>query len=138
LWVSETADDTVVEIDPEARTIVATIPLDISVGAITASDDAVFVTDRDGGTLTRIDMADPSSPSTSPVADLPTRPEVGAGGLWLLSPDAGTLHRYDTETLAEIQVVDVEGVLGGLAIDGDDLWVTRFDADELVRVTVGS
>ena len=110
--------------------------LDVEVGAITASDDAVYVVDRDGATLTRIDMADTSSQSSVGVAASPTSPEAGAGGVWLVSPETGNLYQYDFQSLAESQVVEIGGGPGGLAIDRDELWVTRSETDDLVRVTV--
>jgi len=104
--------------------------------SIAGSDEAVYVTDRAGATITRIDVADTTSRTAVEVVELPTSPAVGADGLWLVSPEAGTLHLYDPDTLVEEQVVDVGGVLGGLAVNGRELWITRTDSSEVVPVSV--
>ena len=138
LWVADTGDDTVIQIDAGSGAVVSTTALAGGAGAITASDTALYVTDRAAATLTRIPFDDLDDQSTVGVADQPTRPEVGAGGVWLLSPAAGTLHRHDPDTLEELQVIEVTGTLGGMAIARSDVWVTRADGDELVKVTPGS
>ena len=136
LWVVDTAADTLVRVDPDGLAVLETVPVEGEADSIAGSDEAVYVTDRAGATITRIDVADTTSRTAVEVVELPTSPAVGADGLWLVSPEAGTLHLYDPDTLVEEQVVDVGGVLGGLAVDGRELWITRTDSSEVVPVSV--
>lgn len=123
VWVP--AEGGIVRIDPESGAIVATIPIAAeAVTDLAAADDAVWVTDKNGGRVFRVDAA-----TNTVVAEI----ETGAGahdlaidehGVWVTNYRANTVSRIDPAT-NEV-VATIEGVGSGVGISAGDgaIWVS--------------
>ena len=112
VWVP--SRDGITRIDPTTGEVTATIPLDVGVTDLAASDDAVWTTYDEDGTVTRID------PATNAVV---TTLETGAGahdlaidehGVWVTNYRANTVSRIDPS--ANTVVATIDGVGSGVGI----------------------
>ncbi len=123
VWVP--AEGGIARIDQESGAVVATISIDSGeVTDLAAADDAVWVSDKNGGRVFRIDPA-----TNAVVAEI----ETGAGahdfaidkhGVWVTNYRANTVSRIDPAT-NEV-VATIEGVGSGVGISAGDgaIWVS--------------
>jgi DNA-binding beta-propeller fold protein YncE len=88
----------------------------------------VWVTSSEGDLLFEID------PSTNrvtraieDVCDIPTAVAAGQGAVWVTCLGDGTLRRIDPAG-GDPVVIQVDGVPGGIAVDGDHVWATVRDS----------
>jgi virginiamycin B lyase len=123
VWVSN--PDGVTRLDPVTGAAVARTALDVSeVTEVAASGDAVWVSDKVGGTVTRID------PATN---DVVARMRTGYGahhmviddhGVWIANYKANTVSRIDPATNRVVATIDDVGSGVGITSDGESVYVS--------------
>ncbi len=126
VWVP--SPDGVTRLDPVTGAADARTDLDVSeVTEIAASGDAVWVTDKVGGTVTRIDPA-----TNEVVAKIQTglgahHMAIDAHGVWIANYRANTVSRIDPATNRVVATIDHAGSGVGIASDGETVYVsTRY------------
>jgi len=131
VWVANYRDGTVSRIDPQSRSVAATIrvgvhPKGIAVGA----DGSVWVILYDEGRVARID------PKTNTVAQvLPVGSSyvgIGEGAVWVTNEDEDTLSRIDPGSGRVTATVPVGHWPVGIAAGEGAVWVANYD-DATVR-----
>jgi DNA-binding beta-propeller fold protein YncE len=92
VWVANSADDTVSRIDPASGRVVGR-PIDVGDQplGVAAARDAVWVANGAGDSLTRIRLRTNRADRTISLRFAPTAVAVGAGAVWVVSADRGTL-----------------------------------------------
>ena len=108
----------VTRIDPVSGAIAATIALDSGVTDLEASDDAVWTTHKEDGSVTRIDPA-----TNAVVANIETGPGahdlvIDDSGVWITNYQANTVSRIDP--LTNTVVTTITGVGSGVGISAGD------------------
>lgn len=123
IWVN--AEGGIARLDPSSGVVAATIPIDAEeVTDLAAADDGIWVTDKVGGRVFRVDPA-----TNAVVAEI----ETGAGahnlaidehGVWITNYQANTVSRIDPTT--NQVVATIEGVGSGVGISAGDgaVWVS--------------
>lgn len=135
VWVSQSGAGSVVRIDPQTNTIVATVAIGQPGGSgpegspseISVYEDQVWVLSNADGMLVRIDpatstvaksfaveLADVSAPASSMVVD--------EHGLWVTDTEAGTLVNIDPQTGAVLATIDIPNA-NGVAAGFGSIWV---------------
>jgi YVTN family beta-propeller protein len=123
VWVPN--PDGVTRLDPLTGAAVARTDLDVSeVTEIAASDDAVWVTDKVGGTVTRIDPA-----TNEVVAKIKTgygahHMAIDEHGVWIANYKANTVSRIDPATNRVVATIDHVGSGVGITTDGESVYVS--------------
>jgi YVTN family beta-propeller protein len=130
VWVSSSADDTVLRVDPATSRVTAAVriaaagervagPYGIAVGG-----GSVWVADSLANAVSRIDPRLRAVTATIPVGLRPTNVAVGEHAVWVLNRGDGTVSRIDPETNIVSRVLRVGAHPTGLAIGAGAVWVT--------------
>ena len=124
VWVVNGMSGTVSRID--ARTdeiVVAAIALTAKPTAIAIGDGAVWVTSSEQDQLIEIDPSTNRVIGSIAVCDIPTAVAAGDGAVWVACLGDSTLRRIDPAG-GDPVVTQLNGVPGGIAVDGDRIWTT--------------
>jgi YVTN family beta-propeller protein len=143
VWVGNTQDDTLMEIDPVRRKVMATIPLEGPPAALVAGPSAVWVVtgaESIGSRLEllRFDARFPKEPTARAAlgnsTGSPRQPlALGMSTVWARGPSARTLVRRDPRTLQRRSVVRLGGTASAIAKAADGMWATTW-GNRLLRV----
>jgi YVTN family beta-propeller protein len=116
-------------LDPESGEVTATVGLEDRPGSVATSADAVWVTNPDVGTVTRIDANELAVVDTIQVGENPTGIAVGLDAVWVVESGGPTVSRISPETNTVVgEPIRVGNGPAGVAVGEGSLWVTnRFD-----------
>ena len=140
IWVANTGDGTVSEVDPATAT---TVGRPIATGGrptdVAAQAGEVWVIDNFGGRLIAID---PSPPSGTPTAGEPTdtaaRPRgvaIGFGSVWVSSGEDGAVQRF-AQSSAQLQATFAVGDdPADVDIGAAAVWTADEDSSTVSRIT---
>ena len=140
IWVANTGDGTVSEVDPATAT---TVGRPIATGGrptdVAAQAGEVWVIDNFGGRLIPID---PSPPSGTPTAGEPTetaaRPRgvaIGFGSVWVSSGEDGAVQRF-AQSSAQLQATFAVGDdPADVDIGAAAVWTADEDSSTVSRIT---
>jgi peptide/nickel transport system substrate-binding protein len=144
---SEIAPNSIGVLDPESGELIATVGLEDRPGSVAASADALWVTNPDDGTVTRIDPDEQEIRDTIPVGENPTGIAVGFDGVWVVNSGGPSVSRISPDTNEVVDTIAVGNGPAGIAVGEGAVWVTnRFDATisrvdsgggEVVEIPVG-
>jgi len=123
VWVSDEAGDRVVQIDPQADQVIATINVGSGPTAIAVGFGSVWLTNSLDGTVSRIDPATDSVQATIEVGDGAGAIGIGEGGVWVADQYAGTVARIDPATDSVTRTIRVGSLPQGVAIADGLVWV---------------
>ena len=113
--------------------IVARPDPDADVTAIaTGLDGAVWTTDDDANTVTRIDRT--GSRVTIPVGNRPSGIAAGAGAMWVAYRGDGTLARIDLATHTPTRLITVGSAPAGVAFGAGSVWVANSGDGTVSRI----
>jgi peptide/nickel transport system substrate-binding protein len=101
---------------------------EITVGhapAAVASGDAIWVTNADENSVSRIDPATNTVRDTISVGDAPSGVAVGGGAVWVANGFDGTLSRISPDTDNVVQTIHVGNGPAGVAYGAGAVWVTN-------------
>jgi YVTN family beta-propeller protein len=116
-------------LDPESGEVTAMVGLEESPGSIAASSEALWVTNPDVGTVTRIDPIEQDvQDSTIQVGENPTGIAAGFGAVWVLESGGPSVSRISPDTNQVVKTISVGNGPAGIAVGEGAVWVTnRFD-----------
>jgi len=124
VWVANTGDNTVSEINP--RTLGDARP-PITVGsrpwAVATGAGAVWVANEGSNNVFRID-AESGSITQIDVGHQPTALAVGSGAVWVANSGDGTVSRIDPSSNRVNKTITVGNRLSGIAVGEGSVWVT--------------
>jgi peptide/nickel transport system substrate-binding protein len=125
---SEIEPNSVGVLDPESGEVTATVELADRPGAVAASAAAVWVTNPDDGTVTRIDPNAQEIRDTIRVGENPTGIAVGEGAVWVVNSGGPSVSRISPDTNEVVDTIEVGNGPAGVAVGEGSVWVTnRFD-----------
>jgi YVTN family beta-propeller protein len=118
-------------IDAAGNTVKGEIPVDAAPTSVALGEEAVWVTNANEGTVSRIDPVTRSVRDTITVGDTPSGIAVGASAVWVANQHDGTVSRIDPETNAEVETIHVGNDPTAVAFGEGSVWVTN-SADRTV------
>jgi YVTN family beta-propeller protein len=126
---SEIEQNSVGVLDPESGDVVATVRLEEHPGSVATSADAVWVTNPDVDTVTRIEPNELEIRDSIPVGETPTGIAVGFGAVWVVNSGGKSVSRISPDTNEVVgEPIEVGNGPVGIAAGEDAVWVTnRFD-----------
>ena len=95
---SEIEPNSIGVLDPESGEVIATVGLEDRPGSVAASADAVWVTNPDAGTVTRIDPDEQAVRDSIPVGENPTGIAVGVDAVWVVESGGPSVSRISPDT----------------------------------------
>ena len=119
--LSSPGADVLRQVDPNAG------PTAIDVGA-----GAVWVTDTDANSVTRVDPTGLLTPI--PVGHGPSGVAVGAGGVWVADTLDDAVVRIDQNTRAVTATIPVGRAPKGIAVGADSVWVANSGDGTVTRI----
>ena len=115
-------------LDLESGEVTETIALEGRPGSVAASADAVWVTNPDVGTVTRIDPNEQEVRDSIQVGENPTGIAVGFDAVWVVESGGPSVSRISSGTNDIVDTIDVGNGPAGIAVGEGSVWVTnRFD-----------
>jgi YVTN family beta-propeller protein len=130
VWVSSSARDRVLRLDPRTGRVEARVPI-VAGNAhhagpygIAFGDGAVWVADALAGTVSRINAQRNRVAATIRVETRPTHIAVGDGAVWVLNAGAGTVSRIDPRRNSVVATIHVGPDATGIAAGLGSVWVT--------------
>lgn len=125
---SEIDPNSIGVLDPDSGEVIATIGLESRPGSVAASEDAVWVTNPDVGTVTQFDPNEQQIRDTIQVGENPTGIVVGFDAAWVVESGGPTVSRISLATREVFDPIPVGNGPTGIAIGEGSVWVTnRFD-----------
>jgi DNA-binding SARP family transcriptional activator/DNA-binding beta-propeller fold protein YncE/ABC-type branched-subunit amino acid transport system substrate-binding protein len=131
VWVTSSANDTLLRLDPRSGRVVAEIPMAAVRGervagpyGVAVGYGSVWVTDALGNALTRVDPDRNVVVATVGVGRRPTRLAVGEGAVWVLNAGDGTVSRVDPDSARVEATIPVGSDATSIAAGEGSVWVT--------------
>jgi YVTN family beta-propeller protein len=112
-------------IDADGEAIAAAIPVDAAPTSVARGGGAIWVTNANDGTVSRIDPVTRSVRQTVTVGDSPSGIAFGAGAVWVANHFDGTVSRIDPETNTEVDVIAVGNGPTAVAFGEGSIWVAN-------------
>jgi YVTN family beta-propeller protein len=123
---SEIEPNSVGVLDPESGEVTATVELEDRPGSVASSADAVWVTNPDVGTVTRIDPIDQEIRDSIPVGENPTGITVGFDAVWVMNSGGQSVSRISPQTNTAVgKEIEVGNGPAGIAAGEGAVWVTN-------------
>jgi len=144
IWVANTGDGTVSEIDPEtAETLHSPVEVGGRPTDIAAGGEGVWAVDNFGGKLVPID---PAPPSGTPVAGeavatgpRPRAVAVGFGSIWVAVGESGELQRFSLSTSPELEgSTGVGDDPADIDVGGGSIWTADEGGDTVTKLEPGT
>ncbi len=126
LWIVDRAANSVAEVDPATNRKLDEVDVGAAPSAIAVGAGALWVTNFDDDTVTRIVLAESGAPTRSdfPVGDGPVDVAVGEGGVWVASSLDRTVTRLDPATGEIVATIELGNEPQRLAAGGGAVWVS--------------
>lgn len=136
--VAAVAGNSVAVVDPGSGRLVADVRLGTGPADVTAASRAVWVTNPDSATVTRIDRATRTVRQTIRVGDGPSAIAAGAGAIWVANGLRGTVSRIDSTTNDVVQTIAVGNGPSGIAVGYGSVWVANRDDHTVSQIDPSS
>jgi virginiamycin B lyase len=137
VWISNKPRDSVTRLDPQTNTAAATIPVGKApCSGLAAAFGSLWVPVCDDNALARVDLKNGKVTASIPtgIADSEGSVVAGAGSVWMLTDEKGTLARFDPATNKAVAEVYLAPGSFGAAFGEDALWVTSTEKSLVTRV----
>ena len=127
------------EANPAGRVVGHPIAVGSSPGQAVGGGGAIWVTNSDDATVSRIDP-ESNSVRGSPirVGRRPVFLASGPGTIWVSNSEHGTVTRIDTRSNRAVATIDVGGAPLGIASGEGAIWVADAQNNEVVRIDPAS
>jgi YVTN family beta-propeller protein len=121
--------------DGEGPRVIETIEVDGRPLGLAVARGEVWVTDRSGGVVSRIDAeSNEVMRGQIPVGDDPVGVKFGAGSLWVANSGSDTVSRIDAGSAKVIDEIPVGRSPAGVRAGEGAVWVTNIDDDTVSRI----
>lgn len=140
LWATAAEEDKVVRIDPRTGKLDETDVGDYPVGLVVAGG-SVWVANRDGGTVSRVDAATMEVVDTIDVGTYPTWIDAAGGSVWVSNQPDGTVSQIDVTTGELVGPIKIASPSGNdiaaahiVVADGESVWVSSITERSISRI----
>lgn len=130
VWVHNSAQATVVRVDPKTNQVVATIPVGHGSGDLRLGAGFVWVVNHDDGTVSKID------PQTNTVvATIALPPPLGflgasPGAVWVANRRQGQVMKLDPHTNQVVATIPIADGPAWMTYAAGSLWVCSLEAEQ--------
>ena len=128
------AADSVGAISAAGGVVTADVPVGSSPSSVAAGDGAVWVTNYNAGTVSRIDPATHAVKETIPAVSTPSAIAVGAGSVWVANTWSGTVSWINPTVNRVVETIPVGNGPSGIAVGDGSVWVANSSDGTLTRI----
>jgi YVTN family beta-propeller protein len=135
VWVTNTLDDTVSQIDLQSTRVVGSIRVGRSPVGVAAGGASIWVANAGSDTVSRID---PNTSTVSATIDVGRRPRavvVGSDSVWVANELDDSVTRIDPATNRVRETIRVGAGPSSLALAAGSVWVANNHDGTLTRIT---
>ncbi len=125
VWVANSADNTVTELDASTGAVIQTIAVGIEPEGVSSDGTHVWVTNSGTDTVTELDASTGAVIQTITVGREPFGVSSDGTHVWVANSADGTVTELDASTGAVIQTITVGSNPAGVSSDGTHVWVTN-------------
>jgi YVTN family beta-propeller protein len=133
VWIADTAEDLVLRIDPDSRTV-DRIPVGHHPTAVAVGDGQVWVVNQLDRTVSEVNPQARRQVGTIQVGNGATAIAYGHGSVWVANATDYSLSRIDTEGGKVVATIPLAGVPAGIAAARRGMWVTSSSTGQLLLV----
>jgi len=133
VWVTDTASDQLLRIDPQRRTV-DRIPVGHGPTGVAVGDGQVWVVNQLDRTVSEINPRALRQVGTVQVGNGASAISFGHGSVWVANTTDYTLSRIDPVRAKVVATIPLAGVPGGVASGGEGIWVASSSTGELLLV----
>ena len=137
VWVTDTADDRLLRIDPERRTV-DRIPVGHHPTGVAIGGGQVWVVNQLDRSVSEINPRALRQVGTVQVGNGASAIAFGHGSVWVANTTDYSLSRIDPERAKVVATVPLAGVPGGVASGHEGMWVASSSTGQLLLVNPGS
>jgi peptide/nickel transport system substrate-binding protein len=119
-------------LDARTSRVVETIDPGAGLAALAVGPDAVWFTDSEANTVTRVDPSGYLSPIA--VRGRPSAIAAGAGAVWVAAFDDDAVVRIDPRTREVTKTIPVGAAPGGIAVGAGSVWVANSRDGTVTRI----
>jgi YVTN family beta-propeller protein len=131
VWVAPSAG-LLSRLSPRTARVVRQVDPNAGPTAVAVGEDAVWVTDTDANTVTRIDPTGLLTPIA--VGHGPSAVAVGAGAVWVADTLDNAIVRIDPSTHAVTSTIPVGQAPSGVAVGAGSVWVANSGDGTVTRI----
>lgn len=128
------APDSVGAISPSGGVVSSDVPVASSPSAMASGPGALWVSNYNAGTVSRIDPTTRALVQTISAGQTPSGIAVGAGAAWVANYIVGTVSRIDPTVNRVVQTIPVGNSPTGVAVGFGSVWVTNSSDGTLTRI----
>jgi YVTN family beta-propeller protein len=121
-------------VDPVRGVLTAQVAVGAAPSQLAAGDHAVWVTNEDDQTVSRIDEATRTVRQTITVGSGPRAIAVGEGGVWVANGLDGTVSWISPATNAVVKTIPVGNSPSGVCVTAGAVWVANAGDRMIVRI----
>jgi ABC-type transport system substrate-binding protein/DNA-binding SARP family transcriptional activator/streptogramin lyase len=136
-WVTDTADDRLLRVDPAGR-VVDRIPVGRGPAGVATGDGQVWVANQLDGTVSEVNPAAGVVVAKIGVGNGPVAVASGYGSVWVANVTDSTLSRIDPGSGRDAATIPLGSTPTGVAAGEGGVWVTGADTGGLVLVDPGT
>jgi peptide/nickel transport system substrate-binding protein len=133
VWVTNTASDQLLRIDPARRTV-DRIPVGHGPTGVAVGDGQVWVVNQLDRTVSEINPRALRQVGTVQVGNGASAISFGHGSVWVANATDYSLSRIDPERAQVVATIPLAGVPGGVASGGKGIWVASSSTGQLLLV----
>jgi ABC-type transport system substrate-binding protein/DNA-binding SARP family transcriptional activator/streptogramin lyase len=133
VWIADTAEDLVLRIDPDSRTV-DRIPVGHHPTAVTVGDGQVWVVNQLDRTVSEVNPQARKQVGTTQVGNGATAIAYGHGSVWVANATDYSLSRIDPGSGKVVATIPLAGVPAGIAAGSRGMWVTSSSTGQLLLV----
>jgi YVTN family beta-propeller protein len=134
LWVADSTDRALLELDASNGSVRRTDSLDISPSALAFADGVIWVASYDSGVVEEVDQSSGEVLATVHVGNGPSDVAFGLGAVWVANSIDGTVSKVDPETGSVSATIPVGSGPAALAIGGGSVWAANEYSASVSRI----
>ena len=138
VWVTNSGDGTVSEIDAASGTVVNTIPVGSYPAGVSSDGTHVWVTNYDDGTVSEIDASSGTVVNTITVGSYPAGVSSDGTHVWVTNAIDATVSEIDASSGTVVNTIPVGSDPDGVSSDGTHVWVTNTDDGTVSEIDASS
>jgi ABC-type transport system substrate-binding protein/DNA-binding SARP family transcriptional activator/streptogramin lyase len=133
VWVTDTAGDSLLRIDPDRHTV-DRIPVGHRPTGVAVGDGQVWVVNQLDRSVSEINPRALRQVGTVQVGNGASAIAFGHGSVWVANTTDYSLSRIDPDTAKVVATIPLAGVPGGLASEREGMWVASSSTGQLLLV----
>ena len=133
VWIADTAEDLVLRIDPDSRTV-DRIPVGHHPTAVAVGEGQVWVVNQLDRTVSEVSPQARKQVGTIQVGNGATAIAYGHGSVWVANATDYSLSRIDADSAKVAATVPLAGVPEGIASGRRGMWVSSSSTGQLLLV----